>query len=226
MTHYNIFKAIQDKNHEYMELYLSAGQDKDKRDLSGYPLLMNAIIAKNYKATHTLIDAGANINAVDDRQKRTALMLSITEIHNIDERARLIKKLIKKSADLDKVSHPNDNSCTALIIAARERDFSSIQLLVNAGASLNIQDDNGYSALIFSVHRGQLDAVKFLIDAGADIHLETKIDKSTIFTISIYGIQGKETKEFLTAYQDKLKLTSVIGEPENDKSMESSFVSF
>ena len=58
---------------------------------------------------------------------------------------------------------------TPLIYAARWASPRSLQLLLDAGATINLPDNDGDTALITAARRGDRDCVKILLDNNADI---------------------------------------------------------
>ena len=60
---------------------------------------------------------------------------------------------------------------TALIWAARRNDIKAVRILLDSGASPNIQNSVGCSALHDAVSHSTLQCVRLLLSAGADSHL-------------------------------------------------------
>ena len=69
---------------------------------------------------------------------------------------------------------PDREGGTALILAAKSRTplLANIELLVGAGAELELQDKMGNSALIWAAEREHSEVVEALINAGADPNLQ------------------------------------------------------
>ncbi|KAI1092523.1 hypothetical protein F5B19DRAFT_454286 [Rostrohypoxylon terebratum] len=80
----------------------------------------------------------------------------------------IVKLLVNARADLDVVSQ-SDPSATPLIDAAAYMPLSSLQLMLDAGANINLADNDGDTPLIVAASRGDEAAVSFLLDKGADI---------------------------------------------------------
>jgi len=69
-------------------------------------------------------------------------------------------------------------------VAKTRRDdvnrLKTAQLLIDAGADLNVQDACGNTALIVAVRDRNLDMANLLIDAGADLNLQNKDGKTAL----------------------------------------------
>ncbi|KAI1414542.1 hypothetical protein F5Y13DRAFT_197539 [Hypoxylon sp. FL1857] len=80
----------------------------------------------------------------------------------------ILELLVKAKAQLDVIGGV-DTSATPLISAASYMPQSSLRLLLDAGADINLADNDGDTALIVAASRGDEEAVSFLLDSGADI---------------------------------------------------------
>jgi serine/threonine-protein phosphatase 6 regulatory ankyrin repeat subunit B len=63
---------------------------------------------------------------------------------------------------------------TSLLIACSNSDFSSVQLLLKAGATPNIQSQNGRTPLMEAARRGNLEIVKRLLNRFANVNVRDK----------------------------------------------------
>lgn len=78
------------------------------------------------------------------------------------------------TADVDAItSPPLEAGATALMLAARDSDAATVNVLLEAGADPNAQADSGMTALMLAAQRGQTDTLVSLLSAGADPTLET-----------------------------------------------------
>jgi hypothetical protein len=81
-----------------------------------------------------------------------------------------MKLALDRNAD---INFQNDWSQTALIKAAHRGHEEAVQLLIKAGAHLDLGKPwLGGSALIHAARRGHIKVAKLLLDAGANLHLE------------------------------------------------------
>jgi ankyrin repeat protein len=70
---------------------------------------------------------------------------------------------------------------TALLFAAREGALASIQVLVKAGADLNLTEPDGTNALVMALINAHYDAAAFLLDAGADPKVADKYGRTALY---------------------------------------------
>lgn len=78
--------------------------------------------------------------------------------------------LEKEGADINIKSHPC--GLTALMIGARAGHIEVVEILIDAGADIDLQNQRGRTALMFASSRGHLDILKLLVSKGADINLK------------------------------------------------------
>jgi uncharacterized protein len=110
------------------------------------------------------IDAGANTR-ITNRFGGTALIPAAEHAH-----VEVIKELLTRT-DID-VNHVNNLGWTALLEAiilgnGDARHIQTVQLLVDAGANVNLPDGKGVTALTHARQRGFQAIVDILIQAGA-----------------------------------------------------------
>jgi len=87
--------------------------------------------------------------------------------------------------------------CTALMIAAWNGNAEIVQMLVDAGAQLNVQNNYGRTALFLAAHNGKVEIVKLLIAAGAEI--AEKEDAQTALMIVAYNGNAEIIKLLIAA---------------------------
>ncbi|MBN1242304.1 MAG: ankyrin repeat domain-containing protein [Spirochaetales bacterium] len=100
-----------------------------------------------------------------------------------------------------------------LCLAARSRHRSVVELLVDSGASVDLQaEDRGYTALCDAAHTGNADLAEYLLKRGADPNLRSK-DGQTALVIAV-GRNDPGLAELLLRYgadpdlKDKLGLSA------------------
>jgi ankyrin repeat protein len=169
---------------------LSAGAAIDARDGSGATALLVATHANRVEAAKALVDAGADVNAKDNIEDSPYLyagarghleILKMTLAHGADlksvnryggtalipasERGHVetVRTLIEAGVDVD---HVNNLHWTALLEAiilgdGGERHQRIVDLLVKAGANVNLADGDGVTPLQHARSRGfkQIEAV-------------------------------------------------------------------
>jgi len=109
-----------------------------------------------------LINAGANVNAIDDLQE--------TPLHRaaIWGHAAVVEALLHAGAD---VNAADNHLNTPLHRAVEEKYTAVIHQLITAGANVNAQNDDQKTPLHLAVYYHVFtDDIRALVAAGADVH--------------------------------------------------------
>ena len=139
------------------------------------------------KVVRLLIDAGADVNAIDDQSENalftiydeTARELLKTKINvnarNNDGETPLIATVASEVAELlanggAELDLADPKGRTALMHAARNNYVEILRVLTRAGAKLDLQDTDGSTALMLCAEKGLENSVKVLIDAHAAVN--------------------------------------------------------
>ena len=166
----------------FVRLLLKSGANPNTPVATGVTPLMTCAKSGSVDAVKRLVEYGAAIEAREPDQHQTALMWAAAE-HQLT----VAQALIDAHADLKAHSKAG---FTAMHFAARQGDQEMVQLLLNAGVSVNIltQEEprppaptrafqiggrktagvNGYTPLLVATVRGQVPLALFLLDHGAD----------------------------------------------------------
>ena len=169
---------------EVVKLLLAAGANpKEKR--SGSTVLhaafntydyfkQDALLDDGLGLFKVLIDAGADVNAPDDKGK-TVLSLALTGSYQGEKipegRDRLVAFLIKAGAD---VNRPGEKQQTPLLLAIRNASDDFVRLLLTAKARVNVQDDDSVTPLLAAVYDNRVNVVRMLIESGVNLDSRDK----------------------------------------------------
>ncbi|KAL7910598.1 ankyrin repeat-containing domain protein [Trichoderma velutinum] len=193
---------------EMVQLLLDAGADIN--DANGWAL-QTAAAEGHYEIVQELINRGAEVNACTQNANFAAgtalqgacessksdivsLLLEKGANPNLGlgtdsppilaacqrGEAHILEMLVNAKADVDVFG--GYDSSTPLINAAAYLPKESLQVLLNAGANINLPDNDGDTALIVAAARGDVEAVTFLLDNGADIMHSSKRDMNALQT--------------------------------------------
>ncbi len=161
--------------------------------------LMVAARGGSAEIVQMLIDAGADVNAQNEKNNnQTALILATREGH-----AEVVKVLLAAGADktarLTKEEHKDifkadvsqaDPGYTLLMLAFMPlrgslyyKEYTPhpqvIKALIEAGVDVNAQNIKGETALYLAAKRGDTEAVKMLLAAGAEVNTQDNYNKET-----------------------------------------------
>jgi len=142
---------------------LSDGASVNDVDADGYTALHCATMSKNPQAVRTLLSAGANVHVANARHV-TPFALAIS-LQSPD----IAHQLLDRGAD------PNErmgNDATALYIACINGDEKTVDVLLRAGAKVNLATSSGGTPLIACVCATENAAAVLvqLLRAGADVN--------------------------------------------------------
>ncbi|XP_059141189.1 putative ankyrin repeat protein RF_0381 [Physella acuta] len=119
---------------------------------------------KNHKVISYLLDAKADINIRNNRGE--------TALHRVYD-VEIARALLDRGAEMI----ISTEGQTALMYAATSDNFELVQLLIERGANINVQDNEGRNCLMKALRRYRqfnYDILKFLIMSGADVNASDK----------------------------------------------------
>jgi hypothetical protein len=116
------------------------------------------MMASDTDVVRMLLDAKVDVNAMNQNGE-TALMRA-SERGN----ANVARMLVDAKADVNVM---NQRGRTALMSASESGNATVVQVLLAAGANVNAKDENGPTARVLAWSRLHDDVVKLLDDAGA-----------------------------------------------------------
>jgi quinoprotein dehydrogenase-associated probable ABC transporter substrate-binding protein len=145
-------------NPALLKMLIAHGAKLDATDNDGLTPLGIAAQNGKVKATHTLLDAGADVNAPVAKGGYTPLMLA-----SISGSNELASALIEHGA---KVNAANPGGVTALMIAAAGNRSTIAGLLLKSGADVNARSEDGRTALSIAEDNNSDAVVKVLQEAA------------------------------------------------------------
>lgn len=155
--------AARDGRVEAVRLLIAAGGDVNLKDNTQENAFSIAAINNHVEVLRLTISAGADVNA-RNRFDGTAL-IAASDRGNVE----VVRELVKTPIDLD---HVNRLGWTALLEAiilgdGHQAHTEIVQLLVTAGADVNIADGNRVTPLQHARSRGYAGITDILERAGA-----------------------------------------------------------
>jgi ankyrin repeat protein len=137
-----------------VETLITAGADLDLRSDRGHTVLTSVAAAENYPMLNLLMQAGASTAGLDSIQ-----LIQAASIGNLDRVQSLLAN--KVNLDLDRGA--------ALGNAVAAGHTQIVELLIQAGANVNLTDKFGFSPIAIAAYSGYGEIVNLLIAAGADL---------------------------------------------------------
>jgi uncharacterized protein len=191
-----LIRAAEAGNLERVEQLLGLGANVEIQDKNGRTALLAAAYQNNLPIANLLVQAGADVNKQDNTQQSAYLiatsegyleLLKLTlqvgaDVHSKDSyngtgliraadrgHVEIIQELLKTDIKID---HINNLGWTALLEAiilgdGGARHTEVVQLLVEAGADVNLTDSNGITPLAHARQRGYQQIMEILSAAGA-----------------------------------------------------------
>ena len=159
---------------------LAAGVDANSPNREGETALMLVVRTGQLDAAELLIEAGADVNAKERWAGQTALMWAGAQLqpkmvqlllaHGADANARsAVREWTRKVSSEPRPKELAQGGLTPLMFAARTGCIECAELLLAAGADINMTDPYGVTPLVVAALNLQNDFAAFLVEKGADI---------------------------------------------------------
>lgn len=152
-----------------VEDYLDAIEDMSKEllnrvvnltDVNGNTALHYSVSHGNFDVVSVLLDSKvANSNIMNKAGYTCIMLISLAQIQNDTHRAVVARLFSLGDVNVRATQHGQ----TALMLAVSHGRADMVQLLVEAGADINIRDEDGSTALMCAAEHGHMEIVKFLL---------------------------------------------------------------
>jgi ankyrin repeat protein len=131
-------------------------------DADGRTSLMHAVMAGDSGAVASLIDRGADVNAVDHDQRWTALHFAARD-HNEE----LVRLLLEAGAEVDPEDVFGDTPLWRAVMTAGT-DLAAMRVLLGHGADPGRKNRHGISPLDLARESGREDVVALLLHPATE----------------------------------------------------------
>ncbi len=136
-----------------VEVAIANGADLNLQDDRGHTVLSAVAAAENYGMFNLLMQAGASTAGLESIQ-----LIQAASAGNADR----VKSLLATNVNLDL------DRGAAISNAAAAGHTAIVELLIQAGANVNLRDKLGFTPIASAAYAGYGQIVQLLIDAGAD----------------------------------------------------------
>ena len=136
--------------------------------------LIDAVLDSDLAKVKSLVEAGADVNAVDEYGFR--VLVNAMANYNVG----VVDYLVNHGAETG-LEKPKTNDETKrlfgdglgqnelLLAAAESGDLKSVKRLLASGANINAQDEGGFTVLVTAIAGSHTELVKYLVNQGATI---------------------------------------------------------
>ena len=190
-----------------IDLLIEKGAEVDYQTNHGYSALMKAVENGNVEAVKCLIKHGAQVD-LEDNRGNSALEFGC-EKGNVE----VVKVLLEvegveglSSGDMQHSVHSSFNTAvehnrtklvkwflesgtvinipvSALFFAIDNQSIKMVQLLLDHGAQVSLQNERKVSALMLAVSKGNVEVVKELLERGADVNLKGEGGSTALLSV-------------------------------------------
>lgn len=133
---------------------------------NGITPLMKATLNHDVKSVKLLLEAGAN-PASQMLDGSTAIYFAVRTKNNHD----CLRELVKKPIGLDLKTDPTNYDLSPLMIAVEMLDPASVQILVDAGADVDLQGQEGNTAIFMAIIRDAKEILPILAAKSSNLNI-------------------------------------------------------
>lgn len=171
--------AIQEGYQEIVRLLIESGADLEKKNIEGFSPLHIALLDNQTDIAIDLINQGISLDI--DNSGYSALHVVSSKTGN----SKILKRLCIEKKYLNKFDQ-NGEGYTPLHYAAQENKVKCINVLIEAGANVNIETKEGFTPLHIAAGEGHVKAVEALIKGKANVEAENVFDdKATPLILAV-----------------------------------------
>src|SRR6188508_1352833 len=238
-----LYLAAENGNAAVIAALLDAGADVNGVAPIGETALMTAVRTGTLDAVVLLLDRGADIDARDREFEQTALMLAVREAHpevvallldrgaDVDARTRVgpTPNFVKpckgtgcgsEGVGINRGGLPDRGrrgaalgGMTPLLYAARDGRVRETELLLAAGADLELAEANGMRPLLMALLNDQLAVARLLLAHDADVNADDFWGRAPLFAAVEYrnlDMNNREMDAPTTNYVDREPLLAMM----------------
>ena len=157
---------------DVVDILIKAGADVNEIDYSNnWTALLLAAYNGHDDVVDILIKAGADVNRV--RRMDTALKLAAEcSKENVETHPRKYKRCLQMLIEAGADVKANPEGSSALHIACRKGFNDGAELLIKAGANVNMLGDAALNPLMEAVANGHVRCAELLLEAGAEVNFQ------------------------------------------------------
>ncbi|KRG05065.1 uncharacterized protein Dmoj_GI20892, isoform H [Drosophila mojavensis] len=150
-------------------------------DSNGNTAMHYAVSHGNFDVVSILLDSKVcNVNQMNNAGYTCVMLVSLAKLKQAAHRT-VVERLFQM-ADVN--IRAKKHCQTALMLAVSHGNSDMVEMLLEAGADINIQDEDGSTALMCAAEHGRVDIVKHLLSQPECDSLVQDVDGSTAFKIA------------------------------------------
>jgi len=188
--------------------------DERERPKKYGALLLTAVGQKDFRTAETSVEAGGDVNMVDDKGETPLLLLAKGKWKDQEpQQVRLAEKACRAGAD---VNAQNLQGNAPLLYAAHRGNQSLVEALLQLGADTAVANNEGNTALMYAAHGGHEAICTALLEAFSPATAKNKFGLTAAETALRRGF--KSCAVLIQAYEMAPKRADASGAGESQSS--------
>ncbi|WP_214749041.1 MULTISPECIES: ankyrin repeat domain-containing protein [unclassified Exiguobacterium] len=183
--------AIQEGYLDIVRLLIESGADLEKQNREGFSPLHIALLDNQTEIAIEIIQQGVSFEI--DTDGYNALHVVASKTGN----SKILKALAREAQYINRFDGDGDGYAP-LHYAAQENKVKCINVLLQAGADVNLRTVHGFTPLHTAAGEGHVKAVKALIEGQAEVEAENPLDShATPLMLAVSYDHAKVVHELL-----------------------------